>query len=108
MALYQKLFVTRSTICVESFILVSQSAQNDLCCSTFTNYIHYHNLILLRYSTSPAFICNHAGVYLNAAFVLGNTVLSRHLVVCSAAQEAVMPHHGYIDRKTKNVTCTPM
>ena len=30
MALYQKTYVTRSTICVESFIIVSQSARNAL------------------------------------------------------------------------------
>ena len=28
MALYQKTYVTRSTICVESFMIVSQSARN--------------------------------------------------------------------------------
>ena len=38
MALYQKAYVLRSTICVESFIIVSQSARNShflvLCHST--------------------------------------------------------------------------
>ena len=31
MALYQKIVFTRSTICVESFIIVSQSARNAHC-----------------------------------------------------------------------------
>jgi len=37
MALHQKLFVTRSTVCVESLILVSQMAQNDLLCRSSTD-----------------------------------------------------------------------
>ena len=43
MALYQKEYVTRSTICVESFIIVSQSARNAhflvLCRSTTYHYV---------------------------------------------------------------------
>ena len=39
-------------------------------------------------------------------------VISRHTIVCLAAQEAGAPHRGYIDRKTsrkkENVIFTPL
>ena len=34
--------------------------------------------------------------------------ISRHSVVCHAAQEAVTSHHEYIDRKTKKVVFAPI
>ena len=34
--------------------------------------------------------------------------LSRHTVVCCAAQEAGAPHREYIDRKNENVIFTPL
>ena len=44
MALYQKTYVTRSTISVESFIIVSQSVRNAhflvLCHSTISGVVH--------------------------------------------------------------------
>ena len=35
-------------------------------------------------------------------------LLSRHTVVCRAAQEAGAPHREYIDRKNENVIFTPL
>ena len=35
-------------------------------------------------------------------------VISRHTIVCRAAQEAGAPHRGYIDRKKENVIFTPL
>ena len=32
--------------------------------------------------------------------------VSRHTIVCRAAQEAGVPHRGYIDRKKENVIFT--
>ena len=37
-----------------------------------------------------------------------NIYISRHTIVCRAAQEAGTPHHEYIDRKKENVIFTPM
>ena len=34
--------------------------------------------------------------------------ISRHTVVCRAAQEAGTPHREYIDRKNENVIFTPL
>ena len=34
--------------------------------------------------------------------------VSRHTVVCRAAQEAGAPHREYIDRKNENVIFTPL
>ena len=34
-------------------------------------------------------------------------IISRHTVVCRAAQEAGAPHREYIDRKNENVIFTP-
>ena len=34
--------------------------------------------------------------------------ISRHTVVCRAAQEAGAPHREYIDRKNENVIFTPL
>ena len=34
--------------------------------------------------------------------------VSRHTIVCRAAQEAGAPHCGYIDRKKKNIIFTPL
>ena len=38
----------------------------------------------------------------------GLTYVSRHTVVCRAAQEAGAPHREYIDRKNENVIFTPL
>ena len=35
-------------------------------------------------------------------------MVSRHTVVCRAAQEAGTPHREYIDRKNENVIFTPL
>ena len=35
-------------------------------------------------------------------------VVSRHMVVCRAAQEASVPHREYIYRKKVNVIFTPL
>ena len=34
--------------------------------------------------------------------------LSRHTIVCRAAQEAGAPHRGYIDRKKENIIFIPL
>ena len=34
--------------------------------------------------------------------------ISRHTIVCRAAQEAGAPHREYIDRKNENVIFTPL
>ena len=36
------------------------------------------------------------------------TCTSRHTIVCRAAQEAGVPHRGYINRKKENVIFTPL
>ena len=38
----------------------------------------------------------------------GELLISRHTVVCRAAQEAGAPHREYIDRKNENVIFTPL
>ena len=35
-------------------------------------------------------------------------LVSRHTVVCRAAQEVGAPHHEYINRKKENAIFTPM
>ena len=35
-------------------------------------------------------------------------MVSRHTIVCRAAQGAGTPHHGYIDRKKENVILQPL
>ena len=42
------------------------------------------------------------------SFVLLPFALSRHTVVCRAAQEVGAPHHEYINRKKENAICIPM
>ena len=37
-----------------------------------------------------------------------NIMVSRHTIVCRAAQEAGAPHREYIDRKNENVIFTPL
>ena len=63
MALYQKTYVTRSKICVESFIIVSQSARNAhflvLCHSTnildlYTTYVAC--LVYIRFTISATIL----------------------------------------------------
>ena len=41
-------------------------------------------------------------------FILKCPLISRHTVVCRAAQEAGAPHREYIDRKNENVIFTPL
>ena len=42
-------------------------------------------------------------------YTVANLVcVSRHTVVCRAAQEAGAPHREYIDRKNENVIFTPL
>ena len=39
---------------------------------------------------------------------LYNDIVSRHTIVCRAAQEAGAPHCEYINRKKENAIFTPM
>ena len=40
--------------------------------------------------------------------ITDNNVVSRHTIVCRAAQEAGAPHREYINRKKENAIFTPM
>ena len=40
--------------------------------------------------------------------IISHSYISRHTVVCRAAQEAGAPHREYIDRKNENVIFTPL
>ena len=42
------------------------------------------------------------------AVCMGSPVISRHTVVCRAAQEAGTPHREYIYRKKVNAIFTPL
>ena len=42
------------------------------------------------------------------AIPIASNVISRHTVVCRAAQEAGAPHREHIDRKNENVIFTPL
>ena len=52
------------------------------------------------------FVCSQR-VALHVSHQEGYEV-SRHTVVCRAAQEAGAPHREYIDRKNENVIFTPL
>ena len=58
----------------------------------YKSYLHTLSLEEVSYSTYGITLCT----------------VSRHTVVCRAAQEAGAPHREYIDRKNENVILTPL
>ena len=45
---------------------------------------------------------------INTDFLYNIIIISRHTIVCRAAQEAGASHCGYIDRKKENIIFTPL
>ena len=78
-----------------------------------TKQLQYNNtkvdLALLKYSIfGYHYFAHNSIIRFSIIHEFYMIYISRHTIVCHAAQEAGVPHRGYIDRKKENIIFTPL